>query len=161
VEDITMVLGAIIFIIILEIFLIRMRKNLFLIEKLSIWIFLATLNQNLLDIAISNLNLLEITNSQQMFWASFFNRFLLIPFLIILFVDIFFALTSSVKKIILFVTWIVLLSIIDRAVIWVGILNYHKWETWWSLVGWLCILIATLGCRKFLHYLLLKGKEVA
>jgi hypothetical protein len=156
-----MVLGVIIFIIVLEIFILRMRKNLFLIEKLTIWIFLATLNQNLLDIAISNLELLEITRSQQMFWASFFNRYLLIPFLIVLFVDLYSVSKSSTNKAFLFVSWLLILTLMDRAVMWVGILKYHKWETWWSLVGWLCILLATLGFRKVLHYLLLKGNEVA
>jgi hypothetical protein len=161
VEELEMVLGAIFLIIIIEIFIIWKRKSLYLIEILSLWLFLATLNQNLLDIAISNLDLLEITNMQQMFWASFFNRFLLIPLLIIIFVDSYSLLKSSIKKGFLFISWVVLLAFIDRAVMWVGILKYHKWETWWSLLGWFCILLATLGCRKLLHYLLLKGNEVA
>lgn len=155
-----MVLAVILIIIMLQIVLIWKSKNLYLIEILTIWLFISTLNQNILDIMISNLELLEITKSQQMFWSSFFNRYLLIPLLVILFVNFYSISKSTINKIFLFFISLLLLTTIDQLVMWVGILKYHRWVTWWSIIGWLCILLATLGCRKILHYLLLKGNEV-
>lgn len=155
-----MILVGLFIIILFFISVIWRRKNIYLLEFFAIWFFLATISQNLTDIAMANLELFKVTKKIEMFWASFLNRFLLIPLILILFVDFYSVSKSFIGKVLLFVACVLILTIVDQAASWLGIIKFQHWEIWWSLLGWACIFLAALGCRKILQYLLRKGNEI-
>ncbi|MDR6122956.1 hypothetical protein QFZ87_002553 [Bacillus sp. SLBN-46] len=133
------------------------RNNLTLLEILSIFLLVSTINQNVLDILTGNMKVMKITEQIQMFWASFMNRSFFIPLLCILFIDYLSTAKSTFQKISLFIMWTFLITGVEYLSKWIGVIQFVKWSIWYSVIEWGCILFLAVCCRKFLFYLYTKG----
>lgn len=79
-------------------FVVWKNKSIPLLEVLAIGLFVSTLNQNVLDILVSNLSLFKPTKTLQMFWTSVMNRAFFIPLLVVLFIQIYSVCRTLLKK---------------------------------------------------------------
>lgn len=154
-----MVITFIILIILFLIAFIWWRSNLSLLEILTVGVFISTINQNFIDIISANLKLIHITEQLQMFFSSLLISAFMTPLLVVVFIGYYSETRTLIQKLSLLLIWILLLTGIDYMAKFVGIFHFHKWVFWWSLIEWLCILIAALFCRRFLYYLYAKGKS--
>lgn len=152
-----MILFAVIFLICSVLLIIWKYAQVPLLECLFIWLVVSTINLNVFDILTGNLKLIEITKQMQMFWASFLNRHLLIPLLVVLFIDKYESAKSAAKKVGCFVLWVLMLAALQYAASWAGIIKFVNWKFSWSMAEWAGVMLATLYCRVFFHCLLRKG----
>lgn len=151
------IITAILMIIGIMLYVIRKLNRLALLELLTIWLFVSTLNQNIVDIAISNLKLFKITEQLQMSGSSLLIRFVLIPLLYMVFSELYTRTSRILWKIVLFAASVFVMTAIEYAAKLVGILQFTGWSVWWSLGEWTGIGLALMGCRRLYAYLLGKG----
>ncbi|MFT4416352.1 CBO0543 family protein [Fredinandcohnia humi] len=152
-----MVIATLFLILFIFLFLIWRRNNLSLLEILTIFGFVSTINLNLSDIFIANMKLLKIDKQQIAFWRLFIYQSFVIPVFIVLFIDLLSKRKALISKVSLFIFWVALLTFLEYVASWIGIFTFLKWHISWSLIEWTCIVTLAIWCSRFLHYLLEKG----
>ncbi|MED3623445.1 hypothetical protein P4482_13455 [Neobacillus thermocopriae] len=135
------------------------RKNLTLFEGLAIFLLSSTINQNILNIVTVNMKLIRIPKEVNEFFEAFVYRTLVIPLLVVIFLDIYTHSKTMTGKIIVIVFWIILLTSFEYIVEHLSIFHFIRWNIWYSLMEWLFVIIASLLCHRFLYYLHTKGSR--
>jgi hypothetical protein len=131
------------------------KKSLHILEVFTYWCFSAILIQNYSAILYVNFQKIILSDVISYNWADIANRLILLPMLIIWFLNLCVKSSRITTKLILFFLFSFLLLGIEITSEWMGLITYQNWSIWWSYLLISCILIFSLffsiWFRKFLY----------
>jgi hypothetical protein len=136
---------------------IKSKKGLHILEVIVYWLVSSYLFQNFSALCYMNFKTLLIPNQLNLELAHFLNRIILIPIIMVLFLQFLLKMNTMEKKLVLLLTFIVILTGLEWLSDWLGVLNHVNWKLWWSFSYWLAALLTLVGFMKFFRRLLFKG----
>lgn len=144
--------------IIAVIFFTKIEKKLHILEIIVYWLIASYLFQNFSALCYMNFKTLIIPDQLTYEFTHFINRIILYPMLMVSFLHFFRILNTKIKKLILLISFILLLTGLEWLEDFFGVLIHVKWQLWWSFSFWLLALLVLLGCMKVFCKTLYKGR---
>jgi hypothetical protein len=114
------------------------------------------LYQNYSALCFMNFKTIEITEDIIYELSHFLNRIVLFPVIMVTFLHTYLIINSFLKKLLLFVFYIILFVILEWLSDFLGVFNHSNWELWWSFAYWLSALMALIGFMNFFRKILYK-----
>ncbi|TVY10751.1 hypothetical protein [Paenibacillus cremeus] len=135
----------------------KYHKRLHALEILVYWSVSTYLYQNFSALCYMNFKTLWIPDEWSYAFTHFLNRVVLLPLLMVMFLDLLLALTALLKKLLLLAVSVTLLVGMEWLSHYLGVLIHQHWQLWWSFAFWLSALVALAACMKGFRLLLYKG----
>ncbi|MEO2077152.1 MAG: hypothetical protein ABGX20_17435 [Bacillus sp. (in: firmicutes)] len=136
---------------------IRKKKMLHVLEIIVYWMISTYLYQNFSAICYMNFKTLIVPEKLSLEFSHFINRTVLFPLLMVIFLHYFLILTTYWKKMLLFVSFVFLLTGLEYFSDLLGVLIHKNWRVWWSFAYWVATLSVLLVCMKVFRRILYKG----
>jgi hypothetical protein len=137
---------------------IRIKKKLHVLEIIVYWLVASYLFQNFSALCYMNFKTIIIPDKLSYELSHFINRIILYPLLMVSFLHFFLISNTKIKKIILLLSFILLLTGLEWLEDFFGVLNHIEWQLWWSFSIWLLAMLILLGCLKAFRKVLYKGR---
>lgn len=135
----------------------KKKKSLHSLEIITFWMFSSYLFQNFSALCYMNFKTIFIPDKLSYELAHFLNRTVLFPMLMVAFLHFFLILSTPLKKLLLLISFIFLLTALEWLSDLLGILVHIHWQLWWSFSFWLFALLGLIGFMKFFRKILYKG----
>ncbi|MFT9596287.1 CBO0543 family protein [Mesobacillus sp.] len=141
------------------IFFMRKKKELHILEILAYWFFASYVAQNFSALFYMNFKNLYIPEKLSFEFSHFISRITLYPLLMVLFLDYYLKANNLVRKLLLMLGFVVLLTSIEWLNHFLGVLVHKNWQFWWSPAIWFAGLLLLIGFMKIFRILLFRGGE--
>jgi len=143
---------------VLAIFLfIKKKKMLHILEIIVYWMISTYLYQNFSAICFMNFKTLIVPQKVSLEFSHFINRTTLFPIIMVTFLHYFLISTKTWRKILLFISFTLLLAGFEYLAEALGILIHKNWRVWWSFAFWVGSLSVLLVCMRVFRRILYKG----
>lgn len=136
---------------------IKYKKNLHIFEIFVYWLVSTYIFQNFSALCYMNFKTLLIPEKLDLEFTHFLNRTILFPILMVTFLLIYTQLSTSLKKLLLVLCFILLLTGFEWLAHLLGVVIHVNWRLWWSFAFWLSALLTLIGFMKFFRKILFKG----
>lgn len=136
---------------------IKKKKMLHILEIIVYWMISTYLYQNFSAICYMNFKTLIVPEKLSLEFSHFINRTVLFPLLMVIFLHYFLILTTYWKKMLLFASFVFLLTGLEYLSDLLGVLIHKNWRVWWSFAYWVATLSVLLVCMKVFRRILYKG----
>lgn len=137
---------------------LKIKKTLHILEIFIYWHVSSYLFQNFSALCYMNFKTLFIPDILSYELSHFFNRIVLFPIIMVMFLHYYLKLNHFMKKVLLMIGFICLLSGLEWLADLLGILIHVHWQIWWSYSFWLASLLLLIGFMKFFRKILYKGE---
>ena len=137
---------------------IKKKKKLHILEIIVYWMVSSYLYQNFSALCYMNFKTIIIPDKLSYELSHFLNRIILFPILLVTFLHFFLVLSTHLKKLLLMICFIFLLSGLEWLSDFLGVLIHVHWKVWWSFSFWLIGLLVLVGFMKFFRRILFKGE---
>jgi hypothetical protein len=125
-----------------------------------LWLIAAILSMDAFSIIDSNLRRMEQTKQIQMFWCFMLYQVVLVPAIIVGFINIYRSLTSSVVKAVIGSCVILLLVGTEYGAKWAGVWKHVRWHIWNDLLLWSSFVVACMAAQSlFVRHLPKEAKH--
>lgn len=112
-------------------------RRIHLFETFFLWLIQTLLIQSLSWIILVNLEWMTVSTELDKYWSHFLIQLILCPLLIIYFFDFSVAIHKSVLRYCSLLLAVLLLTLVDYGLIFLGILHNHDWKVGYSVVEWI------------------------
>lgn len=136
---------------------IRKKKMLHVLEIIVYWMISTYLYQNFSAICFMNFKTLIVPEKLGLEFSHFINRTVFFPLLMVIFLHYLLILTTYWKKMLLFASFVLLLTGFEYLSDLLGVLIHKNWRVWWSFAYWVATLSVLLVCMKVFRRILYKG----
>lgn len=136
---------------------IKKKKMLHILEIIVYWMVSSYLYQNFSAICYMNFKTLIIPEKLSYEFSHFLNRTVLFPILMVTFLHFFLILTTHLKKLLLIIGFILLLTGMEFLADVLGVIIHVHWRVWWSISFWLIALLVLIVFMQFFRRILYKG----
>ncbi|ANX12418.1 hypothetical protein ABE41_010390 [Fictibacillus arsenicus] len=140
------------------VFFIKKKKNLHILEILLYWLAASYFFQNYSALCYMNFKTLIIPDKLSYELSHFINRIILYPLLMVSFLHFHLNSSTKIKKILLLLSYILLLTGLEWLEDFFGVLNHVNWQIWWSFSFWVLSLCVLLGLKYAFRKVLYKGR---
>jgi hypothetical protein len=142
---------------ILLIFYAVAPKRLHLFEILFCWMVFLFLHGTVMAHAMLNYKTIQLNPNIYLVWTFFFNRFLLMPLLIVWLMDLYSSIRSFIIKSILTVVFISFLVGIEFSSDRLQIIRHvENWRVWWSIIIWVSLILSVYILMRWFRNILKK-----
>lgn len=136
----------------------KKKKKLHTLEVIVYWTVSSYLYQNFSALCYMNFKTLIIPDILSYELAHFLNRIILFPIVMVTFLDYFLILSTHLKRLLLIISFIFLLSGLEWLADFLGVLIHVDWRIWWSFSFWLLTLLGLIAFMKLFRKILFKGE---
>ncbi|MFE7063589.1 hypothetical protein ACFVAD_15690 [Sutcliffiella sp. NPDC057660] len=139
-------------------FFLFQRKSLTLVENLFLFFFFLFINKNVITMLSLNLSMIEYSKEPHLFICFWFQRTLIYPLLLLIFVNRVFEKSTMYKfgGVLLFIGIGILIELIA---IKLEVISYTNWNFGWTFLISIVYLCTTLGIAKVFRYFILREGE--
>jgi len=142
--------------ILFSLFIIK-KKRLHILEILVYWLIATYLYQNFSALCYMNFKTLIIPDKLTFELSHFVNRIILFPLFMVTFLHYYLVFNTTLKRILLTGSFIILLSGLEWLSDYLGVLIHVNWQIWWSPSFWLAVLMVLIGVMTLFRKMLRKG----
>ncbi|MBV7507863.1 hypothetical protein KW850_21775 [Bacillus sp. sid0103] len=136
---------------------IRKKKMLHILEIIVYWMVSSYLYQNFSALCYMNFKTLVIPEKLSYEFSHFLNRIILFPIIMVTFLHFFLTLTTNIRKLLLLISFIILLTGQEYLADFLGVLIHVHWKFWWSLSFWMAALCVIIVFMEIFRRILYKG----
>jgi hypothetical protein len=137
---------------------IKIKKRLHILEIIVYWLLGSYIFQNYSALCYMNFKTLIIPDKLSYELSHFLNRTVLYPILMVTFLHFHLILSTHIKKLLLLIGFILLLTGLEWLADILGVIKHVHWQTWWSFSFWLAALVLLIGNMKLFRKILYKGE---
>lgn len=137
---------------------IKKKKQLHILEIIIYWMVGSYLFQNFSALCYMNFKTILIPDKLPLELTHFLNRIVLYPMIMVTFLHFFLILNTHFKKLLLILSFVLLLVGLEWLADFSGVLLHVHWRIWWSFSFWLMALLMLIGFMKFFRKILYKGE---
>lgn len=112
-------------------------RRIHLFEIFFLWLIITLLIQSLSWIILVNLEWITVSTKLGKYWSHFSNRLILCPLIIIYFFDFSVAIQKNVPRYSFLFLAVLILTLVDYGLMFLGILHNHDWKVGYSVVEWI------------------------
>ncbi|MBM7587487.1 hypothetical protein JOC86_004060 [Bacillus pakistanensis] len=123
------------------------------LEIAAIWLFIPSLIHDI-AIGLSNLKIIELTKNIEMHSSFIVGKTLLIPVIILMFINASVGRPSVTIKIMISLFSAAILLFVEYSFEWAGVITHKNVSLWSSYLFWLLTILLLLGLRQFFNILL-------
>jgi hypothetical protein len=134
-------------------------KRLHVLEILFYWFTSSLLVQNQSALLFMNFKYITIPDVVTLELAHLMNRTVLYPYLTFIFLNQYITLITKWTKLVMIFTFTLLLVGMDGLSVWLGIVEFVKWNFFMSALFWFCYLIIAIAIMKLFQKKLYKVAE--
>jgi hypothetical protein len=134
------------------------RKNLHILEVLVYWMVGSYLFQNYTALCYMNFKTIIIPENLGLEFSHVINRIVLVPVLLVTFLNFYLYLSTNYKKLLLMLFFIFILSGLEGLAHYFHVLIHVHWKIWWSFTVWTAIHLFLVGFSKVFRRILFKGE---
>lgn len=143
---------------VLALFLFIKKKKMLHILEIILYLMVSTyLYQNFSALCYMNFKTLIVPEKLPNELSHFLNRTVLFPIVMVTFLHFFLVLTTHFKKLLLIISYTLLLTGLEYLSDLLGVLIHVHWQVWWSISFWLIALFLLIVFMKFFRRILYKG----
>ncbi|SEP00947.1 hypothetical protein [Paenibacillus sp. OV219] len=139
----------------------KTRKAMHILEIFVYWWIASYIYQNYSALCFMNFKTLIIPDMFTPKAAHFLNRMVLYPLLMVVFLQLLLRMSSFLRKLALYIGFILLFSTLDGLDHVSGILIHADWRAWWTIALWVITLPFLVVCMKLFRNILFKGGNSA
>ncbi|MFB5193308.1 hypothetical protein ACE198_00105 [Neobacillus sp. KR4-4] len=136
---------------------IRKKKMLHILEVIVYWAVSSYLYQNFSALCYMNFKTLTIPENLSYEFSHVINRIILFPILMVTFLHFFLILTTLLRKLLLMISFIILLTGMEYLADYLGVIKHVHWQIWWSLSIWMFDLCVLIVFMQWFRRILYKG----
>ena len=136
---------------------IRKKKMLHILEIIIYWLISSYLYQNFSALCYMNFKTLVIPDKLSYEFSHVLNRIILFPVLMVTFLHFFLIFTTNLKKLLLMISFMTILTAMEFLADYLGVLIHVHWKIWWSFSYWLGTLCVLIVFMKIFRRILYKG----
>jgi hypothetical protein len=131
-----------------SLFLYFQKKKLTVLQNSIIFMVLTMVTTNFITIVVLNLKLVKTTENPFLFIVIPLYRDLIVPLLVLIFVNAFFTSSTLLVKSFYILSIFVYLNLIEALFIYFGVLEYIKWNFFFAAIVHFTYLLIGLGLAK-------------
>ncbi|RXT07988.1 hypothetical protein [Ammoniphilus sp. CFH 90114] len=150
---IVLILAALLFL-----YFTKKEKMLSQLEIVANYLFIATINQNVMALFTVGFFFLQSPSAKTMYWALVVVRLVISPIIILLFLQVYLQ-SNTIRKAKSLISYITLFVVIDGIMHATGLLVLDAWHWWWSVPKWLFILVSSILFMKFFRHSFIHKEE--
>lgn len=132
------------------------RKNIHPIEIVTCWFVSTILFQNYSAFFVMNMKYFKIPEILSLELSHFLNRTVLIPMVTLIFINFYITKSKVGQKIIIFVSFFLLLGGVEFMEHFLGVLLHHNWKLLWSFAFWIIYLQLIIIFMKYFRKKLIR-----
>lgn len=140
---------------------LKTRKVMHVLEILVYWWISTYVYQNYSALCFMNFRTLIIPDEFTPEFAHLLNRIVLYPILMVVFLQLLLKMTGMLRKLALYIGFVLLLSALDGLDHVTGILIHSDWRAWWAFALWMILLLFLVASMKLLRSILFRRDESA
>lgn len=136
---------------------LKKQKTLHILEIITYWMLASYIAQNFSALCYMNFKTLHIPEKLSYEFSHFMSRTVLYPMIHVIFLDYYLKTNTWVKKIILMLIFVTILTSIEWFNHFLGVLIHVNWQFWWSPAIWFAGMILLIGFMKIFRIILFRG----
>ena len=142
--------------------LVFKKKILHSYEYIFIYLVFTFFFITLVDFATPyNSHLFGLTKDKVEYWSILIVQLLIIPILVLFYLERLNLSKSKTKKLGIFVFFVLLIYLIEQALVHVGYIKYKNWQAWWSPIAWGIALGIVYLIQQLYHKHLIKDGYIS
>lgn len=138
-------------------FFLKKKKNLHILEIIAYWLLGSYIAENFSAICYMNFKTLYIPENLSLEFSHFLSRTNLYPLIMVLFLDYYLTSISFLKKLLVMLGFVAILTSIEWFNHFLGVLIHVNWQFWWSPSVWFGGLLLMIGFMKIFRVQLFRG----